>query len=92
VVNINSSTATNFSIKYIKKGGHTRGMEVVIAKDTSVKIKEVSEALGIEKEEVVDRAILLYLDNIDKYLDLKKEMKEWDALSDEALHDFEKLL
>ncbi|HLC91184.1 MAG TPA: hypothetical protein VJI15_05455 [Candidatus Nanoarchaeia archaeon] len=66
-------------------------MEVVIAKDILVKITEVSEALGIEKEEVVDRAILLYLDNIDKYLDLKKEMKGWDALSDEALHDFEKL-
>ena len=59
MLNINSLTATNSGIKYIKKVGHLRCMEVVIAEDTSVKIKEVSEALGIEKEEVVDRAILL---------------------------------
>ena len=67
-------------------------MEVEIAKDTSLKIRMVSEALGIEKEEVVDRALLLYLDNIGKYLNLKKEMEGWDALSDEAFYDFEKSL
>ncbi len=64
-------------------------MQIEIPKDTSRKIDQVSELLGIKKQRLVDKAILLYLDNINKYLDLKKEMKEWDYLSDEALSNFE---
>ena len=67
-------------------------MEVEIQKDTSIKIEKASELLGIKEQDVVDRALILYLDSISKYLDLKKEMKEWDALSDEALLNFEKSL
>ena len=36
--------------------------------------------------------ILKTLDNISKYLELKKEFSNWDKLSDEALIDFEKQL
>jgi hypothetical protein len=67
-------------------------MEVAIPQDTSEKIGKASELLGINKKELVDRAVLLYLDNIEKYLRLKQEMKEWDVLSDEALTNFEKSL
>ena len=67
-------------------------MQVEIPRDTSGKIIKTAELLGIKKEELVDRAILLYLDNISKYTELKKEMQEWDLLSDEALMNFEKLL
>lgn len=63
-----------------------------IADDTSDRIEKASELLGIKKQELVDRAILLYLDNLGKYLDLRKEIKDWDALSDEALFNFEKSL
>ena len=48
--------------------------------------------MGIKKDELVDRAILLYLDNLSKYLELKQEMHDWDILSDEALLNFEKSL
>ena len=65
---------------------------IIISDDTSKKIVKVSGILGIEKEELVDRALLLYLDNIHKYVELKKELKEWDTLSDEALLNFEKLV
>ena len=65
-------------------------MQVEIPTDTSKKIERVSKILGIGKKELVDRAILLYLDDISKYTELRKEMKEWDALSDEALLNFEK--
>ena len=65
---------------------------IIISDDTSKKIVKVSGILGIEKEELVDRALLLYLDNINKYVELKKELKEWDTLSDEALLNFEKLV
>lgn len=67
-------------------------MQIEIPKDTSKKIEEASKKLGVKKQQLVDKAILLYLDNIGKYLDLKQEMKEWDYLSDEALINFEKSL
>ena len=66
--------------------------EIQLAEDTTQKVVRASLILGIQKQEFVDRAILLYLDNIEKYLNLKREMQEWDALSDEALSDFEKAL
>ena len=65
-------------------------MQVQISKDVDKKIKEASRILGLEEEEIIDRAILLYLDNIQKYLELKKEFKIWDKLSDEALENFER--
>jgi len=67
-------------------------MQIEIPKDTSIKINRASLILGIKEKELIDRAILLYLDNISKYLSLKQEMKEWDLLSDEALMNFEKSL
>lgn len=67
-------------------------MQIQTSKDTDKKIKEASKALGLEDEEIVDRAISLYLDNIEKYVELKKEFKDWDKLSDEALMNFERSL
>lgn len=66
--------------------------QMQLAEDTSEKVVRASQILGIQKQEFVDRAILLYLDNLEKYLNLKQEMQEWDILSDEALFDFEKAL
>ena len=65
---------------------------VKITEDISEKLNEASKLLGLKKEELIDRALLLYLDNLSKYLKLKKEMKDWDKLSDEALFNFEKAL
>jgi hypothetical protein len=67
-------------------------MEIEIRKDTSEKISKASKILGLKKKELVDRAILLYLDSISRYTDLKQEMREWDVLSDEALMNFEEAL
>ncbi len=65
-------------------------MQIEIEKDTSKKVDEASKALRIKKNEFVERAILLYVDNMQKYIGLKEEMKAWDSLSDEALENFEK--
>lgn len=67
-----------------------RDMDIAIAADTSQEIARASSILGIEKEELVDRAIHVYLDNIKKFLELKQELQVWDQLSDEALADFER--
>lgn len=67
-------------------------MEIQIPKETDKRLKRASEILGFKKQEIVDRALLFYLDTIQKQMELKKEFKEWDALSDEALMNFEKAL
>lgn len=65
-------------------------MEIELPKDVNKKLSEVSDFLNLEEEEIVNRALLLYLDNIEKYIELKKELKAWDKLSDEALENFER--
>ena len=67
-------------------------MQIEIPKDISKKIDRIAELLGIKREQLVDRAILVYLDNMSKYLELKGEMRELDILSDEALMNFEQSL
>ena len=67
-------------------------MEIEISEDVSKKVNEASRILGIGEHEIIDRALLVYLDNMNKYLQLKKEMEAWDVLSDEAFENFEKSL
>ncbi|MBI1970094.1 hypothetical protein HYS48_05345 [Candidatus Woesearchaeota archaeon] len=67
-------------------------MSIGISKETSKKLENASKVLGLKKEEIIDRAILTYLDNIDKFTELKKELRAWEKLSDEALENFERAL
>ena len=65
-------------------------MQVELSKNTLEKVNKASRLLGIKKQELIDKAISLYLNNLKKTAALKKEIKEWDSLSDEALINFEK--
>ena len=65
-------------------------MSIELSKEVSNKLSEASDILKLDKEELVNRAVLLYLDNIHKYLELKKEVDVWDEISDEALENFER--
>lgn len=67
-------------------------MQIEIEKMTSEKVGVASKKLGVSKKDLIERAILLYLDSISKYIDLKKELQSWDSLSDEALLNFEKVV
>lgn len=67
-------------------------MQIEIPNDISKEVGKVSKLLGIKEDQLVDRAILLYLDKVSKYLNFKKETDKWDYLSDEALINFEKSL
>lgn len=67
-------------------------MDVEIQKETSDRVVEISKELGIEKNEFIERAVLVYLDSISKYIDFKKEIHDWDVLSDQAFDNFEKSL
>ncbi len=63
---------------------------VKLSGDLMGKIERASELFGIPKKELVDHAILLYLDNLSKYLDLKEERELWNRVSDEDFAVFEK--
>jgi hypothetical protein len=65
-------------------------MEIDVPKDTSDKIDFASRVLDVNREEIINRALQVYLDNLSKFLELKNDFKEWDRLSDEALFVFEK--
>ena len=67
-------------------------MSIELSNDIKKKLSEVSDVLNLDEDDIVNRAVVLYLDNIEKYLELKREMKDWDALSDEALENFERKL
>lgn len=61
-------------------------MSITIEKNTQKDLKKVAERMGIKEKELVDRALLLYLESTKKLLDLEKEFLAWDALSDEAFY------
>lgn len=65
-------------------------MEVKISKDIDMELKKVSENLGFNKQKIIEKAILFYLNNVKKQTDLNREFNEFDELSDEALFNFEK--
>ena len=63
-----------------------------LTKTTSEKLKNASKTLGFDETEIMERAVLLYIDTIQKQINLKQELNIWDDLSDEALNKFEKSL
>jgi len=67
-------------------------MEIEISDETMELINQVEKILGIRKKELVNRAILVYVDGMSKQIALKNEFGVWDELSDESLDNFEKSL
>lgn len=67
-------------------------MQVQISEGAYSEVKHASNLLGFNEQDIVERAIVVYLDIIQKQVELKKEFKEWDELSDEALGNFEESL
>lgn len=47
--------------------------------------KQASRIMRVKKKELIDRALLLYVESIRDLLNLEKEFDAWDALSDEAM-------
>lgn len=67
-------------------------MPIVVEKKIQKNIREISRQMGIKEKELVDRAILLYLESVRKILDAEKEFSAWDALSDESLYELARRL
>jgi hypothetical protein len=64
-------------------------MLIDLSNDLDKKVDEVSVLMNLNKEELVNRAVKVFIDDIEKMLKLKKEFQNWDALSDESLINFE---
>lgn len=64
-------------------------MEVHISTNVEKVLSKALKNLGFNEEEFVERAVLFYVDTIQKQLELKEELGQWDELSDEALLNFE---
>ena len=67
-------------------------MQVNFHEQTMMQIIKILRELGVHEENLIQRAVLFYLDAIQKQVDLKQEMNEWDMLSNEALMNFEESL
>jgi hypothetical protein len=67
-------------------------MQIHLHDQTMIRLKKVSQEIGVQEENLVQRAVLYYLDTIQKHLELHEEIKAWDILSDEALVNFEAML
>lgn len=65
-------------------------MELTISLQIDNQIQKASQLLGLNKNELIERAILYYLSDIMNNLNLRQEFEDWDNLSDEALNNFEK--
>jgi hypothetical protein len=59
-------------------------MKVVIKKKIKDDLKLMSHKFGIKESEVVDRALVFYLESLRNILDLEREFQGWDSLTDEA--------
>lgn len=67
-------------------------MEIELPNEIDLKLIQAAKLLEMNKGELICRAILVYLDEIGKYIDLQKEFNEWEKLSDESLENFENSL
>lgn len=65
---------------------------VEVPENVREEMRKTSEELGIDEEELVDRAIVMFIDSVRQREELEREFRAWDAASDEALESFEKSL
>jgi len=67
-------------------------MEVNLSASTGAQLKVASKRFGFDERMIVERALTFYLSSLGKQADLRKELSEWDSLSDAALLKFENSL
>ena len=65
-------------------------MTVQLSTKTERRLQGLSKTLHIDKKKLLERAVDYYSNAIEKERELKKELKNWDKLSNEAFITFEK--
>jgi hypothetical protein len=62
------------------------------SKNTYSDLEKASRLIGLDEQELADRAIVHYLHSIRDEIELAEEFKAWDRASDEALVNMEREL
>ena len=60
-------------------------MQIRVEEKLNKRVREASKVFGVDTQQIMKRALVLYLETIQRQVDLKKEFDAWDALSNEAL-------
>lgn len=63
---------------------------ITIPKKIEKEIREISEKIGISKEDFLINAVLYYFQTLEKKMELKKELEVWEKVSNEDFLKFEK--
>ena len=64
-------------------------MQVELTKNLQHTIRNTSRLMGLNEQELINRALTLYLKSVEQIVSLNDELRAWDILSDEALIDAE---
>ena len=67
-------------------------MQVNFHNQTMARLKQVSQVIGIREENLIQKAVLYYLDTIRKQPELIDDIAVLNSLSDESLVNFEEML
>jgi hypothetical protein len=67
-------------------------MKITIQKQLEQEVRRASEVMGMSEEELAERAMRFYLASIQQELELEKELRAWDEVSDEALLNMERAM
>jgi len=67
-------------------------LRLQLPQETSNRLRAASKDTGFREKDLVQRALLFYLDAIQRERELRRELRAWDRLSDEALIAFEESL
>lgn len=65
-------------------------MEIEISPELLKNMEKASKELNLNEEELIVRAIKLYLNNIRDQLELREEMDAWEEASEEDIITWEK--
>ena len=63
-------------------------MEIDIAIDVLSSVKRASKDIGLSEEEIVRRAVIIYLRNLRKQSDLNKEISSWEEAGEYDSNSF----
>ncbi len=80
------SHSVKSSVLKIKKS-YNEIMQILDSK-LQKQVKVVSKRLGLNPNEVINRAVSSYLDSVKEFTDFQKELHLWDVLSAETLRKY----
>lgn len=65
-------------------------MKVIVHEKLRKDIRRASRIMGVDEQELAQRAMRFYLASIQQEMELEKESRAWEQVSDEALLNMER--